>query len=241
VKLSLWQQFSSNHSGHFTVVGSFPSEAEAITAEEQFHTLFQAILAWKAIPENKASIEEQERISYSSSATPPEVDIAQKYSIEKPSQTIDWLDSDLDENLFRIGADVLVNVEFETWQSPTLVQSLITALGGILKTQIRDHTYLTLHLTCFFPDEASAQAILQESAAFIKSPIGKRSPWTWKGEYSGVYGFGKIQARESQIIIVYQFFRFHPGFVSMLEWLRKAGAENIEYTLTEEKEWGEVP
>jgi hypothetical protein len=241
MKFSLWQQFSSNHSGHFTVVGSFPTEAKAIAAEEQFHALFQAILAWKAIPENKASIDEQERISYSSSATPPEVDIAQKYSIEPPSQTIDWLDPDLDENLFRIGTDVLVNVEFETWQGPATIQSLMAAFGGAVKTQIAERVYITLHLTCFLPDESRAQTILKESADFIKSPIGKRSPWTWKGEYRGVYGRGKIQAHGSQIIIDYQFFQFHPGFTSMLDWLRKAGAKNIEYTLTQEKEWGDIP
>jgi hypothetical protein len=236
MKLTLWQQFSGNHSSHFTVVGSFATESEARTVETQFGDLFRAIYKWKAIPENRALVEDHERLSFSSPATPPELEIATRYGIEAPAHTIDWLEDERD-NLFRFDRDVMVSVAFETWQNPSFIQALMSAFGGTVTIQQNDTIYLKVHLTCDFPDEVRAQEIVQEAGPFIRNPRGRQPLWLWQGLHEGIFGFGDINVQGSQIIINHQFFRLHPGLAAMIQWLESQGATHITYTLIENPEW----
>lgn len=46
MKLTLWQQFSSNHSSSFTVVGTFESPQKAQSAATQLNALFKEVFRW---------------------------------------------------------------------------------------------------------------------------------------------------------------------------------------------------
>jgi hypothetical protein len=46
MRLSLWQQFSSNHSGFYQIVGLFPSAEEAQQAAEELRRLFREVETW---------------------------------------------------------------------------------------------------------------------------------------------------------------------------------------------------
>jgi hypothetical protein len=45
MKLSIWQQFSSNHSNDFTIVGRFASSDDAVKAQERFQEILKLMMA----------------------------------------------------------------------------------------------------------------------------------------------------------------------------------------------------
>ncbi len=236
MRVSIWRQFSSNHSSHFTVVGEFPTEAEAREALERFREIFQAIFDWFAFHDDPFWTTAQPPNS-SKLPSPPELDFARRYNVDWDDEGIDWLSNDLNNNLLQIGRNAFISVDFETWQQPTLIKDLMAKFGGIVKTQISEKTYLSVHLTCNFPNEAHAQTLVQQAEPYFISAMGKREPWKRKEEYESLGAQGRIKCDGQKIIIDCQFFEIETGLPVMIEWLQKAGATDITYTLTEEKEW----
>jgi hypothetical protein len=85
MKLSIWQQFSSNHSSHYFVVGVFGSSEAANQAETELKTMLQEIDLWHR--QNPLAVRENP----SPDLVPPEREAAKKYGVEKEWQhTIDW-------------------------------------------------------------------------------------------------------------------------------------------------------
>src|SRR5687767_3760219 len=82
MKITLWQQFSSNHSASFTVVGKFPSAEAAQTAyTEIVHHLKQIKEWWE-----KLSTEEVDewlaKVYDHKVITPVEAALAQRYGVD---------------------------------------------------------------------------------------------------------------------------------------------------------------
>ena len=74
----LWQQFSSNHSNSFTLVGIFPSVTKAEKAFKVIEKLLNDIDKWREKHPDDYSYE---------SMTPPEEKISEKYDIDWPEPT----------------------------------------------------------------------------------------------------------------------------------------------------------
>src|SRR5688572_8881197 len=144
MRLSLWQQFSSHHSSHFSVVGQFSNESDASDAAEKIRQILRAIREWRSVPENRAWIELQHRPPDSKYyyenhfPTPPELDFARQYEIDWGNTGIDWTGKNPDERVTQIGNDVIVGVDFETWNPPTPMQNLLAKLGATVKTQVSE-------------------------------------------------------------------------------------------------------
>ena len=85
MKLSIWQQFSSNHSNTFTVVGEFPTKTEALSAANKLRQLLEAIYL--------------QGIGYSdTAAVQAELDAGREFGFDW-TEHLDWVHTDSVEQI----------------------------------------------------------------------------------------------------------------------------------------------
>jgi hypothetical protein len=190
MRISIWQQFSSNHSGDYTVVGVFESETAAYFAGITLKYYVAQIATWNQLNWFKLK-------DYGWKPNPAELTLAEHYGIDW-KEPIDWLrhyrgrwyprfdQREPEENV--INADRLVFVESfglsDTWQTGHQFVGLITGLGGIPYRNIfmgEDpdngsdvYQVLELDLTCNTPTEQIAHAIYNHLTIHLNSPDESR-------------------------------------------------------------------
>lgn len=135
MRISVWQQFSSNHSAMYTVVGLFDSDVAARIAGEKIRQSVVEIAAW--YEQNK----EQSRM-LGGNTSPLEEQLAREYHFDW-KEPVDWLyrfpryflapfQREPDEHV--IISDRLVIVDApgasSTWQTGHQFANLIGAMGG---------------------------------------------------------------------------------------------------------------
>lgn len=253
MRLSIWQQFSSNHSADFTVVGQFASEAAAERAMQEFRRMFNAILEWHSRPENQGWRSKHLKEYHDQPfLTPPEAVFAQKYDVEW-LQPIDWY-GDIDvipEQIQRAQNQVFVAVDFETWQQPDLIRTLMQKLGAVdVKNDRSETLFLSIHLTCKLPQDERKYEICEQLLIylFMGKQRGLRNwkyvPWkpelTGSEEYWKYIARGKLErrsedGRNSILMLDLQFDRLGFGFPPLLHWLEEKGCTEINYTVTEDQ------
>lgn len=181
MKVTIWQQFNSNHSSSFTVVGHFATEEKAQQAEEALRQLFTEVASQRrAIMLRQMQLESQgyeyedirrtlaHEFEYPDGPTAAERAFMQQHQIdwaEWEEDGIDWL-SNLDRHLNRLGHYIVIETGgADTWQEPPHIMSALNALGA-QQTYAND---LTVLITCIAPDERRAVAITQTVNSVIKA------------------------------------------------------------------------
>ena len=111
MKVSIWQQFSSNNSSTFTVAGRFATVEQAQEAHQEITNLLTAIAKWYNLPENAAvrrKIGPPARLT-GYPLTPIEDEYSKKYNIDW-GDPIDWAinESRISEAVQRLDTTVLV-------------------------------------------------------------------------------------------------------------------------------------
>src|SRR5579863_2710451 len=93
MRISIWQQFSSNHSSDFTLVGEFRSVDDAQRAGDELRHILQTVVDWYvAHPE----VDEARFTEGSCLPSPAEIEFAKQYGVELNSAYgIDWLGAEL--------------------------------------------------------------------------------------------------------------------------------------------------
>jgi hypothetical protein len=91
MKLQLWQQYSSNHSSTFTVIGEFPTPEAAKHAADELRAILKKIADWHTEQKN-ANFDWWIQWQWLKDPTPPEKEIAIKYQVEWRNGAIDWFD-----------------------------------------------------------------------------------------------------------------------------------------------------
>jgi hypothetical protein len=123
VKISIWQQFSGNHSADFTVVGVFQSPERAIQCANVITDML------KKIRHAQVERESQEQIR-SQDMTAVEIELSKQWGVEWNHRTLDWAWQYntaircLDNYVF------IENVEGETWSGARPIDQLVVKLGG---------------------------------------------------------------------------------------------------------------
>jgi hypothetical protein len=178
MRLSIWQQFSSNHSGFFIVVGVFESPDAAQTATRRIKEMLYDIDTWhRQHPQTAAS--------HQTEPYPPEKAIAEEYDIQWP-QTIDWEDwaaykyyedeakfdraqkaasREIDNAINREHSVVQIKNPSQTWMGVQPFKDLLEHFGartaGYDMNEMDDTAMrqARFRLTCDAPDEASARKL----------------------------------------------------------------------------------
>ncbi len=163
MKITIWQQFSSNNSSSFTIVGEFQSRQDAEHAATELHKIFQTLSEWHKTHE--AEMEEWWASGdWVEEPSLPERELGQQYGIEWKN-AIDWF------NNYKIDLvlDRFVYVTYSDYRpdgSGKPVDKLMGAFGG--KGYLESNVYGTpiawilFNLTCMAPDEAQAHNIYQK-------------------------------------------------------------------------------
>lgn len=224
MRISIWQEFSSNHSSRFTVVGIFETPQKAELAAAELRHISQTILDWYDLPENAQANEDLESGEILT-PSPPEIQIAAQYGIEWTDPTPDWL---WNGELQTFDQFVLLHCskcDFDCQPADALIEKM----GGralIDGTVVRDDVFSEVHLTltCVAPDEAIAQRLYDDITAYFQG--GKRLSFS---------SFeGKVWRHERALAIEDgRFSNIAEGLPAVIRHFREAGCHDISYRLAE--------
>ncbi|NDJ53045.1 MAG: hypothetical protein GYB68_08185 [Chloroflexi bacterium] len=179
MKVSIWQQFSSNHSADFTVIGTFQSVDLAQKAEAELRAILAEILDWRENPVNQLEGVDQEGWA-GQPVTAIEQEIAQRYGVRWSRLALDWFASrrDIDAAVQRLGSTVFVTSQIETWLGQEPFDALLESLGAQVGT-IGEASANTakVHLTAVAPDESTAAAVADAVRRYQLNAIHAAPPW----------------------------------------------------------------
>lgn len=141
MKISVWKQFSSNHSSSYAIVGRFNSIEAAVDAETFLRSLMEVANTSTTFPERQA-------------------EMVKAYSIEwykeglEPSGSSDLL-------LERMGRDIVLSRGYPTWESADPIVALLHKLGSDRISSSFSEEELILRCKCRIPDAMSAERFLE--------------------------------------------------------------------------------
>ena len=172
MKITLWQQFSSNHSSHFIVIGRFQtvSDAEAKTAElrDWMHRML-----W-----GNDDTGEPKRTA--------EAEIVAKYGVDWYEDGIDWngYPDSLDETVRQVHNDVLMICPVETWDSHRPFIELLEKMGAQNVVQHHSDWYsegIVVDLECVAPNAEVAQEVFTSVKRVLDAEYSVRDevPFPW--------------------------------------------------------------
>lgn len=216
MRISVWQQFSSNHSASFTVIGVFEDPTIAQTAAETIRGAVQQITDWYAEHEVERDAVVRESVS---PPTQAELQVCEQFDITC-QWAVDWLaDCGLDEGhinhfyQFVTVSNVAETGGCETWSGADLFESLMEKLASYVF--IREATVgreIVVDISCSLPANFDGHMIVQLLEAEIPD---------WKSS--------NISYDEGSLTITdIYFLQYTFGLRSMLAWLFNHGCTNIE-------------
>jgi len=241
MKISIWQQHSSNHSSEFAIVGRFADSESAKQAFDKLASIVKSIQAWR-----HAHRDRNEYFYQFAKPTPPEYKVANEYNIEWEF-AIDWLRSDPTESIDRFNTDIFIETDGETWNLPSPIQNLFKAMG--VQTIITQGTHepdLKANISCKLPLKGR-DSIIETIKRFALTymPDSKYRgfeyiPWAeLKPNRTYFWDFaahGNVSVDEDMLNCNdMEFSHIGIGLPPMLKWLRDQGCTDIEYTFEESK------
>ncbi len=263
MRVSVWQQFSSNHSAGFTVVGRFASGEEANKAAEEFQKLIQASHQW-LVDSRLRQKDTIENVAPDSQDTlpEPEREFSEKYQVEWHPYGIDWLEGsyDLTELVKVVHTDVFVTTN--TYESAWLPVPIVTAMAKMGARSVgseRDDsrigflTCLDVELSCAAPDRQIAARVASTVVKSLEWAITQNDfsrefemsrpdmPWIPDGldelgslGYEIVGGFrSAVKQQANRMSCFIQFSQTGVGLPAFVGWLGTLGCTEIQYRLRE--------
>lgn len=253
MKLSIWQQFSSNHSANFMVVGEFESAEWAEVVADELRLMLADISAWWSRFgdwDDRSRIEDA--VKESGGLCPPEIRYKAQFGIEKWGKgsrgVSDWMQSPrASEAISTFGNLVIVNPSSDTWMGPPPFDEILRNLGGkniAADCENYDDTYFAMNLKCVTPE---AQAILAEVRVRTEDQRGRKfiilpGLQMTRGEISREGS--KIQLKHYQFRGHYynhavpkgqpsQKWTFEEELMRLLNYLKSRRCEEVEYSFRE--------
>ncbi len=247
MRLSIWQEFSGNHSSRFTVIGQFESAEQAQAAADRLTALLKQIDEWYQQPENAEALEQ---VTYGPQPppSPPEIRIARELGIEWSDYSIDWLGFDNGGRGPVRAFQQLVFVDgTESDLGSKPADALVAKLGGqvlvdgVRSAETGDWSEVYLYLTCQAPDESTARAIEGEIQTYLSQSrdagYSFDTPWkAYRRNELDVSSFRGIVRREGTRLSIERgtFFHIAHGLPALLQYLRDKSCSGMEYQLVEE-------
>ena len=205
MRISIWQQFSSNHSASFTVVGKFQTGEDAQAAADKLNQIMQSIGTWWR--DNK-SAEWIQRVD-SDQLTPAEQNLRTTYGVDWPQSMVrDYFKWNRELPIHAVKQFVFVESGQATL-GPRPFNQLMEQFGGEVavefseslgKPEIYPVTALTGILVFSMPDDSTAQAIERAWRQFLSaSDYPKIPPWL-------VYHDGKLDFQAEKLLAMTQLY-----------------------------------
>jgi hypothetical protein len=256
MRLSLWQQFSSNNSSYYTVVGEFMSHEAAQEAASKLRQFFRDVNAWFDRPDN-ADVKKEREDGDLVPLSDPEKEVSNLWGIPWYEYSIDWYPSD--HNVAVIDHLVFVQPN-DTWQGGRPLAAMLAKYGGkgMVDGDVDDFDNggenRTIHfrLRCVAPNALVAQSIADQMNTYVsnwtdimrnarqdENHLMFAMPWkTFETQpLSTAFFRGQVTAHENEITIdELGFHNLGYGAPALVAWLRSLGCTDFYYDLTEEIE-----
>ncbi len=161
MRVSIWQQFSSNHSGGFDLVGQFKTADDAETAYNIIREILNIIDDYY---EEHLELQDQIGDYGFIPATPPERELAQKYGLTNWLNSVDWIPGGYSGRYHNL---VFLTSSEDTWLDASPFDELLQKLGAKIEQTLIDdihfenQTIPTISVTCRAPDEKKAAEICE--------------------------------------------------------------------------------
>ncbi|MBZ0287955.1 MAG: hypothetical protein K8I30_10100 [Anaerolineae bacterium] len=220
MKISLWQQFSSNNSSHFTIVGVFPSPEAAQDASEKVRAIMGKIDQWHI--DHPAESEAIFNQGGQGEISEVEEQLAQTYDIHWDQPMLwawnykmlvqdnivlllpEWgADSGahpIDKLLRKLGADVAVD-------------------GDVGEMMYEQYGIVRFEVTCIAPDEAAAAFLVNHAI--------------YKAKVLPIPGSTSLQVKLAPRRFDYSaHFDERPELFTLIDMLKKRGLQQIEVKLS---------
>jgi hypothetical protein len=183
MRISIWQQWASNHSASFTVVGEFKSAEAANKAAETLRDILVTIAEWYDRPENADLRAQWWEQGEELPPSPPEIDFGKQYGVGwNEHSIIDWVlsRSVAEAAVSVLGSHVFVSngILEETWLGPKPFDALMEKLGGRVQvTGESGDARLSVAISCIAPDEGTARSVCDQCSTYFSNPHLQPMPW----------------------------------------------------------------
>lgn len=209
MKITVWQQFSSNHSSGFTIVGEFSTHDAAVQAAEQIRSMLQQIADWHEQHQEETH-DWWSSGDWATAPSPPEKEFATQYGIAWQG-AIDWFgDARVEVVLDRL---VFIIPGFRPEADGQPFDQIMNRLGGsgYHEGNVYGETtgWIIFDLTCEAPDDTVANEI-----------------------YLKHLGFNR-RIKRAGLYLHFDRWRFDedPELPALVEELRERGCSDIHYML----------
>lgn len=213
MKIRLWQQFSSNHSNGFTLIGIFPSVEKANKAYQRLDKLLKAIDKWRdAHPDDYRY----------DLLTPPEKRIAATYDI-------DWEEPTENVSIQQFRAVVEIDAFVDSWTRRTPYELLLQAFGADVAGWDNQEQDDDLSEPRIYRAQINATAKSEAEAAALTQALQEKLRQENLKEFN-IFAGTRIIADGLQIRIENLAMREIQFFAVIVQDL-EAACENVHYTL----------
>lgn len=240
MQLTLWQQFTSNHSSGYTVIGRFESADAAHKAGEQLRDILTQIATWHQ------AYYEQHGVYFGAHHVPPpptpiEEQLAQRYAIEWDwEQGVDWAKrKDEAPQRVRISNRLVVISSLFTHYLEQPFSALIKQMGGesfVATDPETAETQVLVTVMCDAPDEATTntlKAILEKYfRAIAENPAYQIVP-PWNEDWRKNASRGEVHIEGTTIQLRELCIGLPDTLDLIMTFLCSKGCQNIEYELLE--------
>jgi hypothetical protein len=177
MNISIWQQFSSNHSSAFTVIGTFESHESAQEVARELRTILQRIVDWYGEPLNEG-IAREVLDDPKHPPVPPELDLAEQYHIDWP-KAVDWLANvhDVTGAVSVYNDAVFLRSLAETDDGEIPFDQIMNRFTDHVVVQVEAAQSIEIVLTCVAPNHDIANHIYQSIHDYLQAPHERVIPW----------------------------------------------------------------
>jgi len=160
MKVSIWQQFSANHSSDFTLIGEFPDVEQAERAFQELDSLVKEIDAWNVEHDNGSW----------GPPTPFEEAAARRFDAES-FYTTAWLEGygASERAVVQVDNCVTMFTQFHSgdneYNNLDAFKQIMVKLGG----KVIEERYGIVSISCRAPDEEILKRIVEETQEYIRS------------------------------------------------------------------------
>jgi hypothetical protein len=238
MRVSIWRQFSSNHSANFTIVARFPTPEQAQQVADQIRADLETVNDfWNSLNEEDR-LEWQQAVFLKGRITPPELLLREKYGVWATTKQgepvgLDWLyvnDRNLVSDVIHVYRGLIfMSNPIETTNGKEPFDAILQQLGGQIAYELEiGRSTLEWFIAFDLPDEAQVQAFMQRIRDLMNGNFSLAIPGTY------ILDENDVQIRQQGAHIEMRNFLLripeHEGFAALMSFLHEQGATHIEYS-----------
>lgn len=204
MKIKVWQQFSANHSGRYSVVGIFDTPQDAKEAAK----LIGSTLGEWAIQKTEPYVAD----NYTSWL----------FSAEPPESVIYYFD-----RLLMIGSGL-----HETWDPVAPILDLLHLLTVDTAYHYSESVVLYVTILCVAPNDDVSGQLFDAVNIYLRSKRSSKNPPPWQVDPNTfVDAYGTIEQQDETLLMQLEFFFPSEGLPPLLAYLSKYGCTDFDFDI----------